>query len=72
MDMNMKYICALFFAAAFLMTGCSSDTGTAVQCSDIQDATRIYNSSTAVIHLIDRPLLYNKELSDKYNEISGY
>jgi hypothetical protein len=50
----------------------SSDTGSAVQCSDIQDATRIYNSSTAVIHLIDRPLLYNKELSDKYNEISGY
>ena len=27
--MNMKYICALFFATAFLMTGCSSDTGTA-------------------------------------------
>lgn len=50
----------------------SSDTGSAVQCSDIKDATRIYNSSTAVIHLIDRPLLYNKELSDKYNEISGY
>ena len=24
----MRYICALFFVTAFLMTGCSSDTGT--------------------------------------------
>lgn len=46
-----------------------TDTSGSVPCQTVEDATRIYNSSTAVIHLIDRPLLYNKELSDKYNSI---
>lgn len=49
----------------------STDTSNPVPCATVEDATRIYNSSTAVIHLIDRPLLYNKELSDKYNDIAG-
>lgn len=40
-------------------------------CTDIEAATRIFNSSTAVVHLIDKPLLYTEELSDAYNEISG-
>ena len=37
------------------------------RCTDIEKATRIYNSSTAVIHLIDKPLVYSQEMSDKYN-----
>ena len=39
--------------------------------SDIESATRIFNSSTAVVHLIDKPLLYTEELSNAYNKISG-
>ena len=46
-------------------------TVTPPACTDIESATRIFNSSTAVVHLIDKPLLYTKELSDAYNEISG-
>ena len=49
----------------------SQDSGTPPACTDIKSATRIFNSSTAVVHLIDKPLLYTKELSDAYNEISG-
>ena len=49
----------------------SQDSGTPPPCTDIESATRIFNSSTAVVHLIDKPLLYTKELSDAYNEISG-
>ncbi|MCD8319028.1 MAG: DUF1160 domain-containing protein, partial [Paraprevotella sp.] len=41
------------------------------RCTDISKATRIYNSSTAVIHLIDKPLLYTQSMSDAYNAIAG-
>ena len=40
-------------------------------CNNIENATRIFNSSYAVVHLIDKPLLYTKEMSDAYNAISG-
>ena len=40
-------------------------------CNNIENATRIFNSSYAVVHLIDKPLLYTKEMSDAYNKISG-
>lgn len=41
-------------------------------CSDISSATRIYNSSTAVIHLIDKPLLYTKEMCEAYENEQNY
>ena len=51
----------------------SQDSGTPrpIACTDIESATRIFNSSTAVVHLIDKPLLYTEELSNAYNKISG-
>lgn len=49
-------------------SGKSSDdgAGTTRACEDIEDATRIFNSSFAVIHLIDEPLLYSEEMVEKY------
>lgn len=41
-------------------------------CSDRSTATRIYNSSTAVIHLIDKPLLYTKEMCEAYENEQNY
>ena len=64
-----------YFAREYrFRSGVSSSDGSAsgpIACTDIESATRIFNSSTAVVHLIDKPLLYTKELSDAYNEISG-
>ena len=37
----------------------------------LDDARVLYNSSTAVIHLLDKPLLYSQDLSDKYSERIG-
>ena len=45
-----------------------SDNDTS-SCTEISDATRIFNSSYAVIHLIDMPLLYSEEMSDAYNKV---
>lgn len=50
----------------------TDDSGTNVRvCATIDEATRIFNSSMVVVHLIDKPLLYSKALSDAYNRISG-
>ena len=38
---------------------------------ELESANQIYNYSSAVIHLIDKPLLYSKELSDQYNDATG-
>ena len=63
-----------YFAREYrFRSGVSDDDGDGKTraCPSIENATRIFNSSTAVIHLIDKPLLYTKELSDRYNGISG-
>lgn len=36
-----------------------------------ETANYIYNSSFAVVHLIDKPLLYSEDLFNQYNKISG-
>lgn len=43
------------------------DSSTPKACADISAATRIFNSSYAVVHLIDKPLLYTTAMSDAYN-----
>ena len=51
--------------------GLSSDDsdGDTESISSIERATRIFNSSYAVVHLIDMPLLYSEEMSDAYNKV---
>ena len=39
--------------------------------SNINTATRIYNSSSAVIYLIDEPLLYSAEAFEKYSNAAS-
>ncbi len=61
-----------YFAREYrFRAGLSSQDASSAQssCNEMNSATRIYNSSTAVVHLIDKPLLYSKDLSDKYNMI---
>ncbi len=53
-------------------TGVSDNDGKAdseqPRCARIDYATRIYNSSTAVVHLIDKPLLYSSEMNESYEK----
>lgn len=48
------------------------ETSAQITCSDITRATRIYNSSTAVIHLIDKPLLYTEKMCEAYENEQNY
>ena len=50
----------------------SKETSAQITCSDITRATRIYNSSTAVIHLIDKPLLYTEKMCEAYENEQNY
>ena len=51
-----------YFAREYrFRSGVSSSDGSSsgpIACTDIESATPIFNSSTAVVHLIDKPLLY--------------
>ena len=47
----------------------SSQDGPYGECATLTSANYLYNSATAVIHLIDKPLLYSEDMWEDYAEI---